>query len=187
MLTAEQNETLTRVGAGTPMGEMLRRYWLLALLSWELPEPDCAPIRLKLLGERLVAFRDTSGRIGLMAELCPHRGASLWLGRNEEDGLRCVYHGWKFDVTGQCVDMKNEPEQFEFKQKARAHSYPTIEIGGAVWAYMGPPEKQPPAPYFEWTQADEAHRTVRSWRSATGFRPLREASTLPTRRSCTGS
>jgi len=160
MLTAEQNEALTRVGPGTPMGETMRRYWLPALLSWELPEPDCAPIRLKLLGERLVAFRDTSGRVGLMAERCPHRGASLWLGRNEEDGLRCVYHGWKFDVTGQCVDMMNEPEQFDFKQKVRARAYPTIEIGGSVWAYMGPPERQPPEPHFEWTQADDAHRTV---------------------------
>src|SRR5271154_6769486 len=112
MLSREENERLTRVGAGTPMGETMRRYWLPALLSWELPEQDCAPVRVKLLGEELVAFRTTDGKIGLIEEFCPHRQASLWLGRNEENGLRCVYHGWKFDVTGQCVDQMNEPRQF---------------------------------------------------------------------------
>lgn len=124
MLTAEQNDLLTRVGRGTPMGNTMRRYWMPALLSFELPEPDCAPVRFKILGESLMAFRDTAGRVGVLSELCPHRGASLWLGRNEEDGIRCVYHGWKFDVNGQCVDMMNEPSQFDFSTKVKATAYP---------------------------------------------------------------
>ncbi len=99
MLSVADNELLTRTGPGTPMGELFRRFWLPALLPSELPAPDCAPIRLRLLGEDLIAFRDTSGRVGFVANACPHRGASLFFGRNEEDGLRCVYHGWKFDVT----------------------------------------------------------------------------------------
>jgi len=158
MVTKLENERLTRVGPGTPMGETMRRYWMPALLSWELPEPDCPPVRVKLLGEELVAFRTTDGRIGLIEEFCPHRRASLWLGRNEENGLRCVYHGWKFDVTGQCVDQMNEPRQFCSKIKAVA--YPTYELSGVIWAYMGPPEKQPAPPKFEWTQMRETHRAV---------------------------
>jgi phenylpropionate dioxygenase-like ring-hydroxylating dioxygenase large terminal subunit len=140
------------------MGEALRRYWIPALLSEELPEADAPPVRVKLLGEDLLAFRDTSGRVGLMDELCPHRLASLWLGRNEENGLRCVYHGWKFDVTGQCVEQMNEPESFAHKIAVKA--YPTQEMGGIVWTYMGPAAKQPPAPKFEWTQVAESHRAV---------------------------
>jgi phthalate 4,5-dioxygenase oxygenase subunit len=158
MVTKLENERLTRVGPGTPMGETMRRYWMPALLSWELPEPDCAPVRVKLLGEELVAFRTTDGRIGLIEEFCPHRRASLWLGRNEENGLRCVYHGWKFDVTGQCIDQMNEPRQF--CAKIRATAYPTYELSGVVWAYMGPAEKQPAPPKFEWTQMAPTHRAV---------------------------
>jgi phthalate 4,5-dioxygenase oxygenase subunit len=158
MVTKLENERLTRVGPGTPMGETMRRYWMPALLSWELPEPDCPPVRVKLLGEELVAFRTTDGRIGLIEEFCPHRRASLWLGRNEENGLRCVYHGWKFDVTGQCIDQMNEPRQFCAKIKATA--YPTYELSGVIWAYMGPPEKQPAPPKFEWTQMAPTHRAV---------------------------
>ena len=160
MLTAEQNERLTRTGLGTPMGEAMRRYWIPALLSMEIPEPDCPPVRVRLLGEDLVAFRDTSGRIGLLSEFCPHRRASLWLGRNEENGLRCVYHGWKFDVTGQCVDQMNEPDQFDFSHKVRANSYPVEEMGGLAWTYMGPPESKPPLPNFEWTRVPEEQRTL---------------------------
>lgn len=158
MLTKSNNERITRVGPGTPMGETLRRYWIPAVLSWELPEPDGAPIRVKLLGESLVAFRATDGRVGLVDELCPHRRASLWLGRNEENGLRCAYHGWKFDVTGQCVDQMNEPRSFASKICVKA--YPTVELGGVVWAYMGPKDKQPAPPKFAWTQVSETHRYV---------------------------
>ena len=160
MLAREDNELITRVDPGTPMGDTMRRYWMPALLAWELPEPDCPPVRVKLLGEDLVAFRDTSGRIGLLGEFCPHRRVSLFFGRNEECGLRCVYHGWKFDVDGHCVDMMNEPEELNFKNKVRATSYPTGEVGGVIWAYMGPPELQPPLPNFAWTQVPETHRHV---------------------------
>src|SRR6266850_2986417 len=127
MLSREENEILTRVGPGTPMGELMRRYWMPAALSSELPEPDCAPVRVRLLGENLVAFRDTSGRLGLVDEFCPHRRASLFLARNEEDGLRCVYHGWKFDVTGQCVDQPNEPTRNNFQDRIHLIAYPTVE------------------------------------------------------------
>jgi phenylpropionate dioxygenase-like ring-hydroxylating dioxygenase large terminal subunit len=140
------------------MGDTLRRYWMPALLSWELPAPDCPPVRVKLLGEELVAFRDSSGRVGLLAELCPHRRASLWLGRNEADGLRCAYHGWKFDTTGQCVDQMNEPVSFAGRIKALA--YPTCERGDIVWAYLGPREHTPPIPDFEYVRVPETHRSV---------------------------
>ena len=140
MLTKEDNETLTRVGPGTLMGNLLRRYWLPALLSTEVPAPDSPPVRVRLLGEDLVAFRDTNGSVGLFVQSCPHRGASLFFGRNEECGLRCVYHGWKHDVTGQCVDMPSEPAESNFKSKVRVGAYPAHESGGIIWTYMGPPE-----------------------------------------------
>ena len=148
MLTREDNEILCRVGPGTPMGNLLRRYWMPALLSAELPAPDCPPLRVRLLCEDLVAFRDTSGSVGLVVQACPHRGASLFFGRNEEAGLRCVYHGWKFDTTGACVDMPSEPAESNFKTKVRLTAYPTYESGGIVWAYMGPPAKKPGFPDF---------------------------------------
>ncbi len=132
MLAREENELITRVDPGTPMGNTMRRYWMPALLAWELPEPDCPPVRVKLLGEDLVAFRDTSGRIGLLEEYCPHRRVSLFFGRNEACGLRCVYHGWKFDVEGHCVDMMNEPEALHFKDKIHTTAYPTVEVGGVI-------------------------------------------------------
>jgi phenylpropionate dioxygenase-like ring-hydroxylating dioxygenase large terminal subunit len=160
MLTREENVRITRVGAGTPMGTTLRRYWIPALLASELAGPDCPPVRVKLLGEELVAFRDTEGRIGLLDEFCPHRRASLFFGRNEECGLRCVYHGWKYDVSGRCVDMMNEPADNNFSHKIRTTSYPTAELGGVIWAYMGPAELEPPLPKFAWTQSPATHRHV---------------------------
>ena len=144
MLTREENEQVTKVGAGTPMGETLRRYWLPAMLHRELPEPDGAPVRLRLLGEDLVAFRDTNGDIGVLDENCPHRLASLWLGRNEEAGLRCVYHGWKYDVHGNCIEQMNEPVAFMDKIKVKA--YPAVEMGDVIWVYMGPPRRSPRCP-----------------------------------------
>ena len=146
MLSPQENELLTRVGPGTPMGNLLRRFWLPALLSSELPEPDCDPIRTRTLGEDLVAFRDTNGRVGIVDAFCPHRRAPLFFGRNEECGLRCVYHGWKFDTSGDCVDMPNEPPESTFKERIRVKAYPTAEVGGVVWIYMGPPELQPSGP-----------------------------------------
>ena len=160
MLTHDDNERVTHVGRGTPMGETMRRYWIPALLAWELPERDCPPVRVKLLGEDLVAFRDTDGRIGLLEERCPHRLASLFLGRNEECGLRCVYHGWKFDVEGRCVDMMNEPESLGFAHKIRTTAYPTVEAGGVIWAYLGPADQRPPLPHFAWTQVRPTHLHV---------------------------
>ena len=158
MLTREDNAFLTATGPGTPMGTLLRRYWIPALLPEELPEPDCPPVRLKLLGEPLVAFRDSNGNVGVVAENCPHRGASLFFGRNEEAGLRCVYHGWKFDASGACVDMPNEPPESNFKHKVRVTAYPGRDLGGVIWVYMGPPELQPELPALEWALVPESHR-----------------------------
>ena len=149
MLTAEENQLLTRVGPGTPMGNLFRQYWLPAMLSEELPAPDSDPVRVMLLGEKLIAFRDSNGQVGLIQNHCPHRGASLFFGRNEEAGLRCVYHGWKFDVTGQCVDMPNEPAESNFKSKVKAVAYPARERGGLVWVYMGPRSTPPELPDIE--------------------------------------
>src|SRR6267154_2477424 len=140
MLSKEDNELLCRVGPGTPMGELMRQYWLPAMLSSELPSPDSDPLRVMLLGEQLIAFRDSNGKVGLLANNCPHRGASLFFGRNEEVGLRCVYHGWKFDTDGTCVDMPNEPAESDFKSKVKAISYPCVEMAGVVWTYMGTPD-----------------------------------------------
>jgi phenylpropionate dioxygenase-like ring-hydroxylating dioxygenase large terminal subunit len=159
-MTKEENELITRTGPGTPMGEVMRRYWIPAALSSELPEVDCPPVRVKLLGEKLVAFRDTRGRIGVLDEFCAHRRASLFLGRNEESGLRCVYHGWKFDVEGRCVDMPNESPATDFKHSIRLKSYPALELGGVIWTYMGPKDKMPEPPKFEWTQVPQAQRGV---------------------------
>ena len=156
MLRQEQSDLLTQTGPDTPFGRMFRCYWLPALLAAELPENDCPPVRLKLLSERLIAFRDTEGRYGLMDEFCAHRGISLWFGRNEECGLRCPYHGWKYDVTGQCVDMPNEPEHSAFAKKVKLTSYPLVERGGVLWAYMGPPETQPPLPEWEFATVPAA-------------------------------
>lgn len=134
----EDNETITRVGPGTPMGALMRRYWVPALASTELPAPDGPPVRVKLLGEELIAFRDSNGRVGLLGNHCPHRGASLFFGRNEEQGLRCVYHGWKYDITGACLDLPNEPPESNFMTRIRAIAYPCRERGGVIWTYMGP-------------------------------------------------
>ncbi|MPZ47909.1 MAG: Rieske 2Fe-2S domain-containing protein [Dehalococcoidia bacterium] len=160
MLSAQDTQLLTRVGPGAPMGDLLRRYWNPALMSSELPAPDCTPIRVKLLGENLVAFRDTSGRVGLIADRCPHRGASLFFGRNEDDGLRCVYHGWKYDVEGRCLDMPNEPEESRFKDKFRHIAYPCVERAGMVWTYMGPLALKPPFPEYPWNLVPDDHVEV---------------------------
>ena len=146
MLTREENELLTRTGPGTPMGEVMRRYWLPALLSDELAAPDCPPVRVRLLGEDLVAFRDSEGRVGLLDEFCAHRRASLFFGRNEECGLRCIYHGWKYDVEGRIVDTPVEPENSMIRHHVRQTAYPCREVNGVVFTYMGPKAKVPPLP-----------------------------------------
>lgn len=160
MTRREQNELLTQTGPGTPMGDLFRRYWIPALMAEELPEPDCPPVRVKLLSERMIAFRDTQGRLGLMDEFCAHRGVSLWFGRNEEDGLRCPYHGWKYDVTGQCVDVPSEAAESGYCQKIKLKSYPLVERGGVLWTYMGPPELQPALPEFEFAMVGPKHRYI---------------------------
>src|SRR5947208_7568613 len=150
MLSKADNELLTRVGPGPPMVELMRQYWLPVLHSWEL-EPDGRPLRVRLLGEDLIAWRDTNGRPALIRENCPHRGASLFFGRNEGCGLRCVYHGWKFDVDGRCLDQPNEPAESNFKDKVRAVAYRAADWGDLVFAYMGPHKADPPGlPRFEW-------------------------------------
>jgi nitrite reductase/ring-hydroxylating ferredoxin subunit len=160
VLKPQDNERITRVGPGTPMGELQRRYWIPAALSSELPEKDGAPIRVRLLCEDLVAFRDSEGVVGLVDAYCPHRRAPMFFGRNEECGLRCVYHGWKFDRDGACVDMPSEPPDSLFKSKVTIKSYPTWEGGGIVWTYMGPPDHKPPVPDYELVRAPETHRWV---------------------------
>jgi phthalate 4,5-dioxygenase oxygenase subunit len=149
MLSREDNDLLCRVGPGTPMGALLRQYWIPALMSTELPASDGPPVRVRLLGENLIAFRVTSGKVGLIQNHCPHRGASLFFGRNEEDGLRCAYHGWKYDCEGVCVDMPNEPPESTFKAKIRATAYPCLERNDIIWTYMGPRPTPPPLPDIE--------------------------------------
>jgi phthalate 4,5-dioxygenase oxygenase subunit len=149
VLSVEENDLLCRVGPGTVMGDLFRQYWLPAMLSSELPEPDGAQVRVKLLGEELIAFRDSGGDVGLVANLCPHRGASLFYARNEEGGLRCVYHGWKYDKAGKCVDMPSEPSESNFKDRIHLTAYPCVERHGLVWTYMGPRETPPPLPEIE--------------------------------------
>ncbi len=149
MLTQEENKTLCRVGLGTPMGTLMREYWIPLCLSTEV-EADGPARKIRLLGEDLVAFRATDGVVGLIETNCPHRGAAMYFGRNEECGLRCVYHGWKFNTAGECVDIPNEPETSGFKDKVRILSYPCIERIGLVWAYMGDRQAPPPLPLFEW-------------------------------------
>jgi phenylpropionate dioxygenase-like ring-hydroxylating dioxygenase large terminal subunit len=154
MLSQEDNDLLCRVGPGTPMGNLFRQYWLPAIRSDELPAPDCPPVRIRLLGEDLIGFRLTSGAVGLVQNACPHRGASLFFGRNEEEGLRCVYHGWKFDAAGNCIDMPSEPAESNFKTKVHATAYPCRERNGVIWAYMGPREQPPPLPELEGNMID---------------------------------
>jgi phthalate 4,5-dioxygenase len=162
MLKQEENELITRVGPGTPMGNLMREYWVPAMLSSEVPTPDSDPVRVLLLGEKLIGWRDTNGKVGLTANHCPHRGASLFFGRNEEAGLRCVYHGWKFDTAGNCIDMPNEPAESDFRTKVKAVSYPTQERGGIVWTYMGPRATPPPMPDLEGNMQPNAEQFVRA-------------------------
>jgi phthalate 4,5-dioxygenase len=143
MMTAEENDLLTRVVGDAPMGQLMRRHWIPALLAEEVAEPDGKPVRARLLGQNLVIFRDSEGRLGALDELCPHRRASLVYGRNEECGLRCLYHGWKFDVNGNCVDMSSEPPESTLKEKVRHTAYPVTECGGFVWVFLGPSDDAP--------------------------------------------
>ena len=159
MLSTADNALLTRVGPGTAMGEYLRRFWTPVLEASRLPEPDCDPVEVRILGEDLVAFRDSDGKIGLLQALCPHRQAPLFYGRSEERGLRCIYHGWKFDTGGACIDMPSEPADADFRAKVRTTAYPVREHAGILWAYLGPSSKMPAeVPHIEWTLVPDSHR-----------------------------
>ena len=157
MLSHEDNDLMCRVGPGTAMGVAMRRYWLPALEAAELPSPDCNPVHVELLGEHFVAFRDSKGRVGLLDELCCHRGASLLLGRVEDCGIRCLYHGWKFAVDGTVLETPNVPD-VKFKTRVRARAYPVREAGGLIWAYLGPQEKCPPFPDYPWMHLSQTNR-----------------------------
>src|SRR5512139_2136239 len=161
MLTAAENETLTRTGPDTPMGRVFRNYWMPALLARELPEPDCTPLRVRLLGADFIAFRDSQNRVGIVEPRCPHRGASLFFGRNEHCGIRCTYHGWKFDVHGRCVEIPTSPPEIAERMmpKAAIRALPVREWGDVIWAWLGaaaPPE----LPQFEFATLPAAHRFV---------------------------
>ena len=160
MLTAQENELLCRVEGDAPMGQLMRRHWMPACLSEEVAEPDGAPVRARLFGEDLVVFRDSEGRLGILDEYCPHRRASLVLGRNEECGLRCLYHGWKMDVEGNVVEVPSEPSQSTLVSKVKHKAYPSREAGGLVWVYMGPPGEMPEFEAPAFAPAPEARVSI---------------------------
>lgn len=167
MLKQEINELLTQTGPATQMGDLFRQYWIPALLAEELPENDCPQVRVKILSERLIAFRDSDGRYGLIDEFCAHRGVSLWFGRNEQSGLRCSYHGWKYDVTGQCIEVPSEPENSNFCANVKLTSYPLVKVGAILWTYMGDPEKRPGLPEFEFVHVPpEQTYTSKRWQES---------------------
>ena len=173
MLRAEDNRFLTESGAGTPMGELLRRFWLPVLLSEELPEADGPPKKIVVMGEELLAFRDSRGVVGVIDQYCPHRGANLWLGRNEECGIRCVYHGWKFDTDGRCVDMPTSYPDLNAKDLIRIKSYPVREWGDMIWAYMGPAGEMPELPDLEMALVPASHRYVtKKWQDCNWVQAL---------------
>ncbi len=160
MLTNEENELLCRVEGQAPMGQLMRRHWTPVCLIEEVSEPDGTPVKARVFGEDLVVFRDTQGRVGVMDEYCPHRRVSLVLGRNEDCGLRCLYHGWKMDVHGNVLEMVSEPVASGMAQKVKHLAYPTHEWGGFVWAYMGPPETQPAFEPPPWAPTEQTRVTI---------------------------
>jgi len=163
MMTHEDNSFLTETDSGTPMGSYLRSFWIPCMVSGEVPAADEAPVRLRLLGEDLIVFRDSAGRVGVLDQHCPHRRASLFFGRNEECGIRCVYHGWKFDVEGNCLDMPNEPASSTYREKVKAIAYPTRERGGLLWVYMGKSADLAQFPDFEWLDMPAGHLYASRW------------------------
>jgi len=168
MLTAEENAQLTKVGPGTLMGDLMRQYWIPVVLSSELPLGGRVK-RVRLLGEDLVAFRGPSGRVGLLGEFCSHRRASLYFGRNEESGLRCVYHGWQYEPGGRCIDMPNERPESSFQDKVTHPAYPCAERGGVVWAYMGAASPPPGLPDLEWAAVPDDQRFVSKFWQACNY------------------
>lgn len=163
MLTTEDNKLLTQTNPGTPMGDYFRQHWLPALTVEELPFSDCPPVRVKLLGEYLIAYRNTDGEVVLVEEFCPHRNASLYFGRNEENGIRCVFHGWKFGKDGKCVEIPSEPRNTNLLNKVCIKSYPCKEFAGIVWTYMGTEKEPPELPEYEFGRVPDNHRHVTKW------------------------
>ena len=173
MLKKEINELLTQTGPGTVMGDLFRQYWIPALLASELPENDAPPVRVKLLSERLLAFRDSQGRYGLIDEFCAHRGVSLWFGRNEEGGLRCSYHGWKYDATGQCIEVPSEPQESGFCGRIKLKDYPLVKVGDVLWTHMGDPGGRPPLPEWEFAAVAPAQTyTSKRWQECNWLQAL---------------
>jgi phenylpropionate dioxygenase-like ring-hydroxylating dioxygenase large terminal subunit len=173
MLKADVNELLTQTGPGAPMGDLFRRYWVPALLAEELPEDDCPPVRVKILSERLIAFRDSEGRYGLIDEFCAHRGASLWFGRVEAGGIRCAYHGWKYDVEGQCTEVPSEPENSNFCSKVKLTAYPLVKVGDILWTHLGDPASRPELPEFEFAHVPpEQTFTSKRWQESNWLQAL---------------
>jgi phthalate 4,5-dioxygenase len=176
MLSQADNEFLTRSGMGTPMGELLRRFWMPALLSAELPERDGPPKKIKIMGEDLLAFRASDGRVGIVEPHCPHRGANLYFGRNEQCGLRCAFHGWKFDIEGNCVDLPTSPPESDYKSTIRLLAYPTREWADIIWVYMGPRELMPQLPQLELGLVPAAQRYVtKKWQDCNWVQSLEGA------------
>jgi phthalate 4,5-dioxygenase oxygenase subunit len=180
MFSLEENQLLTQTGQGTAMGNLFRRFWLPVLIATELPEPDCPPVRVRILGEDLVAFRDTAGTVGLVDAHCPHRRAGLFFGRNEEHGLRCLFHGWKFDATGQCVDIPSVSNGETLKKNVRITAYPVQEYGGYIWCYMGPKDEQPELPRMEFALVDPSHRFITKRRQLANWAQVAEGILDPT-------
>jgi phthalate 4,5-dioxygenase oxygenase subunit len=160
MLTADDNDLLCRIEGDAPMGRLMRAHWIPACLAEEVAEPDGAPVRIRLLGEELVAFRDSAGRLGVLDEHCPHRRASLALGRNEECGLRCLYHGWKIDVEGNIVDRPSEPATAGADRRGKHRTYPCRESGGFIWVWMGDPAAPPPFMPPAWAPSADIRTSV---------------------------
>jgi phthalate 4,5-dioxygenase len=169
MLTHEKNALLTQCGPGTPMGQLMRSFWTPAMIAAEIPAADEPPVRLTLLGERLVVFRDSEGRVGVLEENCPHRGASLFFGRNEEGGIRCVYHGWKFDVAGNCMQMPTEPSTSRMCEKVKARAYPARIAGPVLWVYMGDTQPVPDLPAFGFIGLPEDHVHASRWQQECNY------------------
>jgi phenylpropionate dioxygenase-like ring-hydroxylating dioxygenase large terminal subunit len=159
-MNEEENLLLSQTGPNTLMGNLYRSYWLPALLASELKDPGGAPVRVTLLSERLLAFRNSDGELGLIDEFCAHRGVSLWFGRNEGGGIRCPYHGWNYATNGQCLEVPSESKESGFAEKIKLTSYPLREQGGILWAYLGLLDQIPTMPAYEWSTVPDSHRHI---------------------------
>ena len=178
--TTEENEQLTRVGPGTLMGDLFRRYWLAVIPSSFLPESAVKPLRIRLLGEDLVLFRTLKGKLGLVGAYCQHRLAPLYFGRIEDDGIRCLYHGWKYATDGACMEMPNIPAEQQFCDAIHHPGYPCVEYGGAIWTYMGPDKELPPLPEFEFALVPEEQRSYRVFHQECNYLQVLEGGIDPT-------